>query len=320
MRFINIYPSALFIVACTVAAALGCSVGVPAGLVLDKRQAASPVSATAASGTTTGKASGSTPSTTSTISPPSAGDFPVCKDIGLPFSPFCLPQNGANVTVDSTYYVTWNADFYPSNATITIELRYSDTSEGDSAYTSDRTENSYGYIPLKMNRDWLQGKPRNSLTLYIIENDPTSDERASARQGPTIELVPRPVEHYKPPPPTPFNKLGLLVGLPVSLGVVLFVVAGLYFGMRKNRRIGLGNVMGSRNQGYGTRQSKIRRLAGSRRKGAVRLDEFDDVERYTDDPEAGLVERIDTDLFNEMERTRGRVFQQEVSKLKSWSD
>jgi len=278
------------------------------------------LSATATSKTATEKASASTASATNTTSPPSSGEFPVCRDFGLPFSPFCLPKDGANVTVDSTYYVTWNADYYPINATITIELRYSDTSEGDSAYTSEKTENSYGYIPLKMNKDWLQGKSRNKLTLYIIENDPASDQRASARQGPTIELVPRPVEHYKPPPPTPFNKLGLIIGLPVSLGVVLLVVAGLFFGMRKNRRIGLGNVMGSRNGGYGIRQSKIRRLGGGKRKGAPRLGELDGFERYTDYPEGGSVERVDTDLFNEMERTRGRVFKQEISKLKSWSD
>lgn len=151
---------------------------------------------------------------------PTTVDFPICTDLKGPLAPFCLPEDGANVTVDATYYVTWNADFYPLNTTITIEMRYANSTQGDSAYTSERTDNSYGYLPLHMQKEWLQGKHYNVLTLYIIELDPTSGNRASARQGPTVVLHPRPVEHYKPPPQIPFNKKALYVGLPVSLGVV----------------------------------------------------------------------------------------------------
>ncbi|KAJ9234917.1 hypothetical protein C8Q69DRAFT_509274 [Paecilomyces variotii] len=248
---------------------------------------------------------------------PYAGDFPVCTEFDQPYSPFCLPKDGSNVTVDSTYYVTWNPDYYPVNATITIELRYCTPLEGDSAFTSDRTENSYGYIPLKMRQEWLQGKARNNLTLYIIENEPTSNQRASYRQGPRVQLTHRRIEHYKPPPQTPYNKLGLILGLPISVSAVLLVIAGLYFGMRKNRTIGLGNVMGPGNRGYGIRQSKIQRLG--RRRVAVNMGEFENPRKYRDDPE-GRVESIDGDLYNQMERTRGRVFTHQVSKLKSWSE
>lgn len=101
-----------------------------------------------------------------------SGDFPICTDLNGPIAPFCLPKDGADVTADATYYVTWNADFYPLNATITIELRYANSSQGDSAFTSEKTDNSYGYISLPMQKEWLQGKPYNALTLYIIELDP----------------------------------------------------------------------------------------------------------------------------------------------------
>lgn len=248
---------------------------------------------------------------------PYPGDFPVCTEFDTPYSPFCLPRDGSNVTVGSTYYVTWNPEYYPVNASITIELRYLAPLEGDSAFTSERTENSYGYIPLKMREEWLQGKTRNTLTLYIIENEPASNQRASYRQGPRVALMHKRVEHYKPPPPTPYNKLGLILGLPISLGAVLLVVAGLYFGMRKNRRIELGNIMGPGSRGYGIRQSKIQRLG--RRRAAANLSEFENPDRFRDDPE-GTVETVDTNLYNQMERTRGRVFTQQVSKLKSWSE
>ena len=187
-------------------------------------------------------------------------DFPICTDLDTPLVPFCLPHDGADVFVDATYYVTWNADFYPLNATITIELRYSDSTEGDSAFTSARVDNSYGYVPIHMSGEWLQGKSQNALTLYIIELEPASDRRASAQQGPTITLHTKPMERYRHPPPLPFNKVALYIGLPVSLGVVITVVAGLFFGMRESRRIGIGNIMGSRGKGYGIRKSKFERL------------------------------------------------------------
>ncbi|KAL1983427.1 hypothetical protein VTN96DRAFT_10333 [Rasamsonia emersonii] len=224
-----------------------------------------------------------------------------------------------NVTVDSTYYITWDVDFYPINSSIIIELRYSDNSAGDSAYTSDRTENGYGYVPIKMQKEWLQGKFYNNLTLYIIENNPESGQRTSYREGPTITLLPKPVEHYKPPPPTSFNKLGLVVGLPISLSVIILVVAGLFFGMRKSRQIGLGNVMGPRKNGYGIQQSKIQRL-DYRSKDSINRGRVYNTDVYTDNPNHRPVVKVDTELCNEIERTRGHAFTHDVSNFKSWSD
>ncbi|THC95612.1 hypothetical protein EYZ11_004927 [Aspergillus tanneri] len=232
-------------------------------------------------------------------SPP--GDFPICTDTKGEFAPFCLPQNGTDVIVDATYYVTWNADFYPLNATITIELRFSDSTAGDSAFTSEKTGNSYGYIPLHMREDWLQGKSQNELTLYIIELDLKSDRRANAQQGPTVTLRRKPVEHHKPSPQLPFNRLALYIGLPVSLAVVIAVVAGLFFGMQERRKIGLGNVMGSRGSGYGVGKSRDQRLRHNK-KELRRVDE----------------DISESALYNDLERTASYVFNRDDSKLKSW--
>lgn len=243
------------------------------------------------------------PSHTGKTSP---GEFPMCTEENTPFPPFCLPHHGADVTVDATYYVTWNADFYPANAKITIELRYANSTQGDSAFTSGQTVNSYGYLPVHMQSDWLQGKPQNALTLYIIELEPTSDQRASARQGPTIMLHPKAVEHYQPPPPLPMNKLALYVGLPLSLAVVVLVVAGLFFGMRDSRRVALGNVMGSRRLGKLThrrRDSREKLLRGS----------HDLLRKYTSDHES-----TGSDDMSEIERTASYAFKLDPSKLKSW--
>lgn len=213
--------------------------------------------------------------------------------------------------VDATYYVTWNADFYPLNATITIELRYPNSSQGDSAYTSEKTDNSYGYIPLHMRKEWLQGKKHNLLTLYIIELESRSDRRAGVRQGPTVILHPRPTEHYKPSPPLAFNKLALFIGLPVSLAVVVGIVAGLYFGMRDKRKIGVGSVMGSRGKGYAAGKSRDERL---NRVGET---------TFRDSQELSTLRKSSDDIADsegkDLERTSSRAFTHELLRLKSWS-
>ncbi|OJJ44062.1 hypothetical protein ASPZODRAFT_145186 [Penicilliopsis zonata CBS 506.65] len=247
----------------------------------------------------------------------SAGDFPVCHDLEGPIAPLCLPLNGANVLVDAIYYVTWNADFYPLNATITIEMRYLNSSEGDSAYTSERTDNSYGYLPLGMSKEWLQDKPYNDLTLYIIELDPTSGRRASARQGPTIRLHPKPVEHYRPSPPLPYNRLALFVGLPVSLGAIILVVGGLYFGMRDSRRIKVERLRIAREKAYGIGESKMERL-GAMTERDISTDLYSPGE-YSGLFYDVLPEMVNSDLLSEFERTAGHVFRRDISKLKSWS-
>ncbi|KAE8147432.1 hypothetical protein BDV25DRAFT_33575 [Aspergillus avenaceus] len=231
-------------------------------------------------------------------------DFPICTDSKGPFAPICLPRDGADIIVEATYYVTWNADFYPLNATITIEMRYTNSSAGESAFTSKSTDNSYGYIPLHIRQDWLQDKPQNELTLYIIELDPASGTRASVRKGPTITLRPKPVEQHKPPPqPMAFNKVALLIGLPISLGIIIVVVAGLFFGMRKSSKIGLGSVMGSRGKGYGIGKSRDQRLERGRDE-MVHSDAPFALNKYTDSAESGL---IDSDGHYDPSRTAAFV-------------
>lgn len=252
--------------------------------------------------------------TVSMINTTSPGAFPVCTEFNGTFAPFCLPHNEEELIVDATYYVTWNADYYPLNATITIELRYPSSSNGDSAYTSERTENSYGYIPLHMERAWLQGKPRNSLTLYIIELDATSDRRASIRQGPTVTLHPQPPQHYKPTPRLAFNKFALMIGLPLSLCVVVGIVGGLYFGMRDTRKIGLGNIMGSSGRngnGYGAGKSRDQRLNRKRQREFRDPDELSTLKKFSDD--------IESSGSKDLERSASRPFTHELWRLKSWS-
>lgn len=64
-----------------------------------------------------------------------------------------------------------------------------------------------------------------------------------------------------------------MIGLPVALAFVALVILGLFYGMRKHRTIGLGNIM-SRKRGYGSTKSRRQRL-GLGKKGGIHLDEVD---------------------------------------------
>lgn len=120
-----------------------------------------------------------------------------------------------------------------------------------------------------------------NLTFHLLNYEPAAPERAaSTLDGPVITLTNEPPNHYKAPPFSKVpNKEGLLIGLPVTLGFLLIVIVGLYFGMRKHRAIGLGNIMGRR-RGYGVGKSKRQRLGlGKKGGGAIRLEDREDYAR-----------------------------------------
>jgi hypothetical protein len=169
--------------------------------------------------------------------------------------------------------VTWDPDAFVINTTIKVFLNYVDAQGGGSqVWESNETKNSYGYVAVKMDPAWLNGNTQNNLTFYLGSLDASVDKQMYVQGGPTVSLVNKPALHYLPPPPTPIKKTSLTIGLPVAIGVVALVVIGLYFGMKKHRKIGLGNIMGRR-QGYGVGKSRRQRLNLGRKDGAIRLGE-----------------------------------------------
>jgi hypothetical protein len=195
-------------------------------------------------------------------------EFASCDDDKA--EPFCAPLNGSTVYVGNTYYITWNPKFFPSNSTVTIKLQYmNDTLQ--EAWSSKETENRWGMTTIKMDKDWLQGYTLYNLTFFAVNFEPNKvAEQAKPYKGPTVTLRQKPVVHLKSQKSSKVDKMGLMIGLPVSLGFVVIVVFGLWFGMRKRRNIGIGNIMG-RSRGYGDGKSRRQRM-GMSKKGAIRLE------------------------------------------------
>ncbi|EON64696.1 hypothetical protein W97_03929 [Coniosporium apollinis CBS 100218] len=179
--------------------------------------------------------------------------------------PFCLPHNHQEVYVGSKYYVTWNRKYFAEHANITIILNYANETAVQ-AWSSPPTDNLKGLLTVDMDKAWLKGYSRNNLTFFLTADGKTYD-------GPEVSLQHEPPRHA-PNQSTggKIDKTGLMIGLPVALGFVLFVVVGLWFGMRKTRRIGLGSVMGRGRHGYGSRKARRQRM-DSRKKSDVLLQE-----------------------------------------------
>jgi hypothetical protein len=123
-----------------------------------------------------------------------------------------------------------------------------------------------------MQDSYLQGVDNNTLKFGLISYSPSGNhfQDAITIDGPTVFLSKAEPKHFSPPPHTKLpSNLSLLIGLPLGLGALIFVLLGLFFGMRKHRIINVGSVMGKR-KGYGVGKSRRERLG---KKGAIRLEE-----------------------------------------------
>ncbi|KAF2272857.1 uncharacterized protein EI97DRAFT_198068 [Westerdykella ornata] len=218
----------------------------------------------------TNDAAKSTLTYTPTGLPQPGTQFPRCEKPST--GPFCAPKNEATLYVGKTYYATWDSDQFPLNSTIVVKVQFSNDSS-QQVWSSEKTKNSWGYVAVTTEKEWLQGYAMFNLTFSAVMVDEDSGNRkAQSFDGPLITLQNEPPRHLPPPEKNKLHKEGLLIGLPVGLGFVLLVVIGLYIGMRKHRIIGLGNIMGRRNRGYGTHKSRRQRL-GLGKKGAIHLED-----------------------------------------------
>ncbi|KAI9805979.1 MAG: hypothetical protein M1825_000593 [Sarcosagium campestre] len=231
---------------------------------------ASASASTSVSASSTGTDSESPPLPTSTSKSKLPPGVPVCDEAPTEQNPFCSPKNMTDVLVDDTYYVTWHSSAFRPNSTIVLFVNYANTSSsfaGREAWHSEKTPNGYGFASMTMDAAWLKDRKRNNLTILAqeIENDAAGVAGKSTwHVGPTVSLTTPPVQHYPPSPETPPpTKLGLMVGLPIALASVFIIMCGLAWGMRKTRRLGVGNVMGRR-RGYGVGKSRRQRLRGIR--------------------------------------------------------
>jgi hypothetical protein len=171
--------------------------------------------------------------------------------------------------------VTWDINYFAEkNATVLIQANYVNASDGGpQAFQSPITANYKGFYAWTIDKSWLKGQSSNNVTLYLYPSNPAANEPQSLT-GPTVMVTNRPAEYYRQPKtPAPKGQT-LYIALPAVFGAIILLVCGTHLWNRKNRRIGLGNVMGRR-KGYGTGKSRAQRLGLRKNKndGGIRLRE-----------------------------------------------
>jgi hypothetical protein len=161
--------------------------------------------------------------------------------------------------------------FPAANSTVTIALQYpNDTSR--LAWISDKQPTYLGYTTVTIDAAWLEGWDSRNVTLIWVSYAPGATSNDPRHTSYNVTLAVPPVQHLPAPPPTPPpDKHSLLIALPLSLGAVLLVVVGLFFGMRSHRRIALASVMGRGRGGYGVGKSRRERVAARGGGGAIGL-------------------------------------------------
>jgi hypothetical protein len=140
------------------------------------------------------------------------------------------------------------------------------TRDGQQAFQYGPLSNAWGFVSWKIQSDWLKSQPSNNVTFYITA------QGGRSVSGPTVMITTSPIASSShAPTPAPKGK-ELYIALPAVGGFIILCVCGGFIFNRKQRKIGLGNVMGRR-QGYGVRKSHRQRLGLSKKSGAIQLRE-----------------------------------------------
>jgi hypothetical protein len=168
--------------------------------------------------------------------------------------------------------VIWSPNAFPTNTTILVGLQ--DTNDTESPFISDAMPKERGLTLVTIDPAWLDGLDQRNLTMYWVAYQAGSPSSPSNPRhlAYNVTIVPKPVQHL---PANihkgSFNRESLIIALPIVLGFIVLLVLGLFFGMRGQRRIGLGSIMGRGRLGYGTNKSRRERLGI--KKGAIRLED-----------------------------------------------
>ncbi|KAI5851033.1 hypothetical protein BZA05DRAFT_399513 [Tricharina praecox] len=276
MRFLHLLPAAALLFASSVFAQ-------------DSSAAASSASSEATSTavtTTTGTSSstGTSTSTSSSISASSSSiadpdDDPAtrCRQDGIVAFPFCAPATHDIWRTDGNYYVTWDNDEWDMNSTVYLTLNYK-TKGGAGPVVKEWTiSNALGFYSIHPEKDWLLNQTLKDAGLteyvdeqevyFIVSNDHASTSGARGpHYGPVFvvtsnpEAVPIDTSPNNRPPP---SLLGLAVGLPLVVGLILLSVCGTHFCMRNRRQIGPIAIGGGRRhfkkKGYTGRDARRQR-------------------------------------------------------------
>lgn len=219
--------------------------------------------------------------------------------------------------------MTWDPTYFTlRNATLLLIANYVNESEGGAvAFQSPPIGAQQGFYVWDIDKAWMKGHQSNNVTLFLNPIAPTEGESHSL-QGPILQITTKPAEYYQQPHTKAPTGQSLYIALPTVFGFIVICVCGGFIINRKQRQIGLGNIMGRR-KGYGVSKSRPQRMGLGKKGGtiALREQELTSGGQYRDRPDPAAEERrsaegharADSDALGSLagtptEERRGRLF------------
>ncbi|KAH6900025.1 hypothetical protein B0T10DRAFT_469431 [Thelonectria olida] len=199
--------------------------------------------------------------TTSTGSPPNPtassngqGAFARCHNKDGDKAPLCDPAVDSTLLVDSTYYITWDPDYFDSsdlkktNASyqVSVRLDYFNT-------TSLELQCFLGFYPFYVDKKYLHGYDEHNFTLTLYQESTVSNEKKNITAI-WVQLA----KYKRPLNPTTSAPTGqtLTIALPTVFGAIVLLLIGGCLWNRQTRRISIGNIMSRSRHGYTGRKSR----------------------------------------------------------------
>ncbi|KAL7943148.1 hypothetical protein V8C42DRAFT_329836 [Trichoderma barbatum] len=259
--------------------------------------------------------------TTSTGRPPNptalssdkVGVFSRCYNKDGEDAPFCTPYKNSTLLTGSTYYITWDPDFYnktsvpKSNSTyeITVRLDYLNRTSNEwvklKTFDDQRVPASWGFWPLEVKTEMLHDEKLNNITITLLAAPRGSNDKNSSIALPVAFAKPALPENPEPQAPRGHT---LSIALPVVFGSILFIVIGLFLWNRKTRRIELGNIMSRSRHGYSGRKARRNNIFRSNKDvGNIQLHNADDHLDDGDYHDAPIANRRDSEALGSLAGT-----------------
>ncbi|KAL8382056.1 hypothetical protein RB595_006033 [Gaeumannomyces hyphopodioides] len=276
--------------------------------------------------TTTTRAPIATATPSGSAGSPGGGVMLKCQHyVGID-APFCAPYRGSLLNPGTTYYLTWDVDFFGSDPDQGIEVQVS--YDGALGFVTNKTRASVGFYAWSVPADFLEQRGRTAMnvTWSINFGNPDGSNSTIHDEGPTVTVT-RDQMLVGDGLPKGAGAGGSLAAVVIVVPVV--VVALLVLGLggfclwswrRKGVVPGAAAIGALKRRsttsggGYGERRSRSERAAGQQQQDPAGPRPAGPGDQLPDDKFPGI-QLTDRDSWSPTSPSSGRnVFQEEIRR------
>lgn len=276
--------------------------------------------------TTTTRAPIATATPSGSAGSPGGGVMLKCQNYVDIDAPFCAPYRGSLLNPGTTYYLTWDVNFFGSDPDQSIEVQVS--YDGGFGFVTDKMRASVGFYAWSVPADFLERRGRAAMnaTWSINFGDPDGSNSTIHDEGPTVTITRDQmlVDNGLPKGAGGgAGSLAVLIAVPVVVALLVLGLGGfcLWSWRRKGVVPGAAAIGALKRRstagggGYGERRSRSERAAGQQQQqGSAAPRPAGPDDQLPDDKFPGI-QLTDRDSWSPTSPSSGRnVFQEEIRR------